>query len=265
MPAGHKLTYATIDEIVKGVCLDLFEGAQREIQYTHWAIKYINRWHMDCAREIKTIKLKMTPWKSIELPDDCVDWVAVGIQDGNLIKTFVHNRDIAVAYDKDANGQKIYNEDPADPINDIINCNTDQSNGVWNFMNYAPYGADPGRLFGLRMRDNGLGYFTEIRNEGSCEIQLRTNLASTTTIYLQYLATAVTPDKETLIHPYAKEMIAKGVHLERAIHVKDKGMYGIAKSEFDEEFNRTIDRQWDYNIEEIMEWMDEGKRMTPHI
>jgi hypothetical protein len=262
MPAGNKKTYQTINDIVDGVCLDLGEGSNRKEQYFHWAIKHVNRWHMDQAREIKTVKLKMTQWKAIVMPDDCIDWIKVGIQDGNVIKTFVHTRDIALCNEVDSTGVKVYNEDPA-AVSDIP---TDSALN-WTFYNYTQNGEDPGRLYGLGMKDNGFGYFTENRNSDTCEIQFRTNVDAGSNIYLEYLATGFNPCGETLIHPYATELVALGIHHERLKHNSNVSRILVkeAKEEMNEEFNRVQDRMWDYNVEEILEWISNGQSMSPKV
>lgn len=265
MPSGNKKTYKTINEIVDEVCLDLGEGSHRKEQYFRWAIKHVNRWHMDQAREIKTVRIKMTPWKAIVMPEDCIDWIKVGIQDGNLIKTFVHTKDIALWNDKDANGVKIYNDDPVDSLGSIVDCTTDTSL-YWPFYNYNEYGEDSGRLFGLAMKDNGFGYFTENRNAGSCELQFRTKVDAGTNIYLEYLATGFTANKECLIHPYATDLVAQGIHKERArFAIKTEGIaqYRIACEEYDQEFERVKDRMWDYNVEELLEQIRNGQQLSP--
>jgi hypothetical protein len=84
---GNRQTYRTIEEIVDGVCLDLGEGNHRKEQYLRWAIQEAQEWKMDMAKEVKTVKLDLTAWKSIVLPSDCIDWIKIGIQDGDVIKT----------------------------------------------------------------------------------------------------------------------------------------------------------------------------------
>jgi hypothetical protein len=264
MPKGHKDTFKTISQIVDGVCLDLGEGSHRKEQYYHWAIKHIERWNMDQAREVKTVELKLTPWKAIELPKDCIDWIAIGIQAGNVIKTFVHNRDIALLHQKDAAGVKMYNDNPKDSDYDIEASDV-YTEYQWPFYNFTSYGEDPGRLFGLMVKDSGLGYFTENRNQDSCEIQFKTKIKAGTKIYVEYLSNGFCPCKETLVHPYACELIALGIHHERLKFDKSapRSVVYEAKQEYEEEFRRVVDRMWDYSIEDIIEDIRGSYKLTP--
>lgn len=263
MPAGNKATYANIKEIVDGVCMDLQEGSHRKEQYFHWAIKYVKKWKMDMAKEMKVVQLSLTPWKSIILPDDCIDWIICGVQKGNLIETFVHTKDMALINEIDTNGVKIYNETPSNPVSDALV--TDPNTAIsWPFTNFTPYGEDPGKLFGLQMKDNGLGYFSESRSQDRQEIQFRTDLPSTTKIYFGYLAPAIVYNMETLVHPYAVDWITAGIHYQRHKHGnKDKGAIKIAKDELDEEIRLLVDRLWDWNVDELLEWLRYNYKMNP--
>src|SRR5258706_50471 len=136
---GNRQTYQTVEQIVDGVCLDLGEGMQRKEQYLHWALKEMERWKMDGAKEVKTVKLQLTAWKSIELPSDCIDWIKVGVQDGDVIKAFVNKNDIAVIQDTDGDNIPIVNEDPQSlPI-------VDPTLLPIPFYNFLYPGNDPGR------------------------------------------------------------------------------------------------------------------------
>lgn len=262
---GHKNTYSTIEGIVDSVCLDLGEGAHRKEQYLGWAIKEANRWKFDMANEVKTVELTLTPWKSVELPQDCINWVKLGVQDGNVIKVFVHRKDIAIYHQLNENGIPINNEDPVS----VLDLTIDPNNIVYPFFNYNPTGENPGKLFGYGVKDNGFGYFTENRNEDSNEIQFRTKVSSNSKIYLEYIADSWSPNAQTLIHPFACELIELGIHYRRLKFDKARGNRNIgaddvrtAKNDYNEEFGRVIDRKWEYTVEDILEKVAETNLLT---
>lgn len=262
---GNKQTYRTIEEIVDGVCLDLGEGNHRKEQYLRHAISEAERWRMDMAREVKTVKLPLTSWKAIQLPSDCVDWIAVGIQDGDVIKAFVNKNDIAIINDLDGSNIKIVNPPPVSmptlSLTDLI-----LTSNMFPFFNYSDEWGNPGKLFGQVVKDNGFGYFTVNRNENCDEIQFRTKVDSTSKIYLEYLSDGWNPDSQTAIHPYAAELITLGIHYRRLKFNKNESrtLVAEAKRDYNEEYGRVIDRMWDYSVEDIVETISNAYMLVPN-
>jgi hypothetical protein len=259
---GNKQTYRTLEQLVDGVLMDRGQGAHRKEQCLRWGIQEMERWRMDMAREVKTVKLELTDWKAIELPADCIDWIKVGIQDGNVIKAFVNKRDVAIHHDLDENNVPIVNSEPA-------SLTVDSSCPTVPFYNYQSGGQDPGQIFGQLVKDNGLGYFTVNRNDDRDEIQFRTNTAAGSAIYLEYLSDSWSPDKQSAVHPYSAELIELGIHYRMLKFDKANGNRSVsaddvrlAKNDYQEEYNRVIDRLWDYSVEDIIDMMTEGYMLT---
>jgi hypothetical protein len=254
---GNRQSYVTIEEIVDGVCLDLGEGNHRKEQYLRWAIQEAQRWKMDMAKEVKTVKLDLTDWKSIVLPSDCIDWIKIGIQDGDVIKTFVNRNDTAIYHDLDPLNVKVANPDPVSLLQ------TDLAGYTVPFYNYSGW-QDSGKIFGQIVKENQFGYFTVNRNDNSDEIQFRTKVDSTSKIYLEYLADGFNPNSQSLVHPYAEELVTLGIHYRRLKFNKTESrqMVAEAKRDYQEEYYRVIDRIWDYSIEDITETLNNGYGLT---
>lgn len=259
---GNKQTYKTIEQIVDSVCLDLGEGNHRKEQYLHWAIKEADRWKMDKAREVKTVQLTMTPWKAIELPSDCIDWIKLGIQDGDVIKTFINKNTIAIHHQLGANNIPIENKEP-ESLKDTGIIDDNYYGGVVFFNYLDPYGGT-GKLFGQVRKDNELGYFTVNSNENRDEIQFSTHVKHGSKIYLEYLADSWNPNNQTVIHPYGVELIELGVHYRR-LKFNEKtprSLVAEAKRDYDEEYTRVIDRLWDYSTEDLIDASLEAYMLT---
>lgn len=261
---GHKSTYITLTDLVGEAMANVGETIHMKEDFLRWGIKYAKRHHMDEAKEVKTRQIQLTPWKAIELPDDCVDWIQVGVQCGNMIKTFVHDHNIALDHEC-VDKVKQYNKD----------CNTFDNLEIvpdyfLPFYNATFLGEDPGKLFGNMLKDNGWGYFTENNNQGSCEIQFKTDLPSTTVIYLEYISSGFDPNEETLLHPYAADHIRAGIEYEyvrfkwrSGASKYNRAMLEEAKMYYEEEFDRFIDRIWDLSVEDIIEHLKSGYKLTP--
>lgn len=246
---AHTKQLVSILQIVDGALLDLGESAHRKEQFIHWAITYFKMLKMDFAREIKTVKLKMTPWKAVVLPDDCVDWYMIGIRNGQDLMAFTKKsllpRDCSV--DDSAPEKATY------PLSET------SGEGI-QFFNYTEYGEDPGKMFGLLQKDNGLGYFDPNQNERVNEIQLSTHVNADAEILLLYLATLFDPRSDSVVHPYCEQFITKGIHYENLKHRRRAGNRSItadmvreAKDELDDEICNMVERRWDLSSDDIIE------------
>lgn len=246
---AHSQQLVSILEIVNEALLDLGESSHRKEQFIHWAIKGFKTLKMDFAREIRTVKLQMTPWKSIILPNDCVDWFLVGIRNGQDLMAFTKKSLLP----RDCSG------DSDEPEAASYSATLNSGEGI-QFFNSTEYGEDPGKLFGLLQKDNGLGYFAPNPNEKVNEIQLSTHVDAGTEILLLYLATLFDPRVDSVIHPYCQEYLSKYIHHENLKHRRRSGNRSIsadmvreAKHELDEETCRMVERRWDLRADDIIE------------
>lgn len=246
---AHNSQLVSIQEIANKVLADLGESAHRKEQFVMWAIDYYKRYRMDMAREIKTVSLSMTPWKSVILPNDCVDWYLIGIRNGDELMVFTKKsilpRDCSMNEDE-----------PTAADYESLDVNGD---GV-QFFNYTENGEDPGKLFGLLVKDNGLGYFAPNPNQRVNEIQLSTHVDAGTQIILMYLGTLFDPTIESVVHPYAVEMIECGIHYANLKNRRRSGNRSItrdmikdAKDELDEAICQLAERRWDLSADDIIE------------
>jgi hypothetical protein len=255
---AHTLQLVSLEEIVNKALSDLLEGAHRKEQFLMWGLDYYRKYRMNLAREVKTVSLDMTPWKSVILPDDCVDWIMVGIRNGELINTFTKAalapRDCAC--DEDAPTEAEYKAEPG-------------SEGVV-YYNCFGFGDDAGKMYGLMHKDNGLGYFDPNPNQGVNEIQLSAKVAAGTKIYLMYLSSLFDPDRGAVVHPYCEDMVRYGIHYENLKHKRRSGNRNIspvdvkmAKDELDEEICLVAERRWDLSPEDVIAAAREGYRQIP--
>lgn len=269
---GNKLTWRPLMEIINDALTDCQGGMHRQFQFLRWGQKYAEELSFDFSRDIRTVKLNFKPWKSIELPVDCIDWVLVGIQDGEDVKTFVKDDYIPLIFQQDAtkNNQFLPNQPPS-YSSDLTQLPT-QADYMFPYLNLTSLGEDPGKLFGLVVKDNGLGYFTENRNKDVSELQFSgRDIDLTKPVYLMYVSNIWDPKKETLIHPYQAEYIVAGTLKEyeksRLSAGNGNGLaFKAASDEFDRQTLKIIDRRWDLRVEDIYEHLfKRGYQMTPKI
>lgn len=263
---GHVDIYRKLSEIVNDALDDVQAGMHWQYRFTRWAMKYAEEIHFDHAKDVRTVEVNFKPWKAIELPQDCVDWVLVGIQNGEDIMTFTKDERIAMLFQKDSNGQLMPNNPPTyETDGGAIPFEGDY---MWPWINLTHLGEDPGRMFGLRVKSNGFGYFTENRNKDISELQFSgSDIDTTQKVYLMYISNLFSPTEETLIHPYHAEYIVAGIHREFYRHKPN--VTGIekqqAEAEFDRQYLKVLDRSWDLRVEDIYEYLKARYQMTPRI
>lgn len=255
---AHDSQLLTIEELVNQVSLDLGEGMQRKEQFLSWGVEIFKKWRANMAREFKSVTLEMTPWKSIILPSDCVDFILVGVKNGESFDTFTNKklglRDCAC--DDDEPTKAVY-------------CTEPGSEGR-QFNNITEFGEDPGKLYGLISKDNRLGYLNANHIEGSNEIQLSDSVKAGTRIRLIYLATLFNPDIDCCVHPYAQPMMQAYMHWRNLQRRRQAGNRNIspvdiqmAKAEFDEEWCHLAEMRMEITSETIVELIRDGYRLSP--
>lgn len=258
---GHIDIYRPLLEVVNDALWDCQLSQHEQGRFLRFGQKYAEECHFDHLRDIRSVEVNLTPWKAIELPVDAVDWVAVGIQNGNDVMTFINDKKQALLFDK-VNGVKQPLADPsyASNLSDI----PIEAGFTFPFLNYS-MGA--GKIFGLRVHDNGLGYVTENRNKDSNELQFKFTLPSTVgPIYLTYISNLWDPKEETLIHPYFAEYIVAGIKREYYGHRPGEGqLLDFAQKEFDRQYLKLLDRSWDLTVEDVLEMIKNQWTMTPKI
>lgn len=247
---AHSGQLVSILEIVNKALADLGESSHRKEQFILWSVDYFRKLKMDMAREIRTVSLSMTAWKSVILPDDCVDWYLIGIRNGQDLMAFTKKSILA----RDCSC------DEDEPTTADYASRTDVLGEGINFFNYTEFGEDPGKLYGLLVKDNGLGYFAPNPNPRVNEIQLSTHVPAGTPIILMYLATLFDPTVDSVVHPYCEDMIRKGIHYENLKHRRRSGNRNItrdmildAKQELDDEICLVAERRWDLSEDDIIE------------
>ncbi len=262
---GNQKTYRKLSEIVNDALDDVAAGMHWQYRFTRWGMKYAEELHFDTLRDIRTVLVNFKPWKAIELPDDCVDWCFVGIQNGEDIMTYINDPHTALEFAKDEANELLPNQVPT--YFGDHSMNPGNGDYMYPYMNLTPTGEDPGKLFGLRVKYNGLGYFTENSNKDINELQFKgPDIDVTQQVYLTYISNIWDPKEETLIHPMLAEYIVAGILKEYYKHKPGLGFQvSEANAEFDRQYWKVIDRNWDLRVEDVYEYFKYRYQLTPRI
>ncbi|HDZ26202.1 hypothetical protein LCGC14_1022950 [marine sediment metagenome] len=249
----------TLDYCTRSALFDISAGMERYEQFLHWAIEGYRDFHFDLAKEIRVKEIDMLPYKAIDFPDDYVDWVKVGIRCGDIVKTFTHEENMPWIWD-----QKEC-EKQAHEVCNLSDATLDNTAGGWYFYNtYNSRGQDQGRLFGLGIKDNGLGYFSISREFKQFQFSIK--VASGSKIYLEYIADGIKPCAVTVVNIYAAKLIKLYVHWMRIKFNRSSPKWRIDQAEkyYWDEFDRVGERLLDLTYEDVLQASRDGYMLAPY-
>lgn len=234
-------------------------GLERYELYLQHAKDIYKMWKMDMSREVKTVEIELTSWKAIEWPDDFVDWTLIGLRRNGRLYVFSNDNEIPLYFDRTTDNDPLPNTETFDDIGDL---QLDESR-AFNFRNFNGFGEDAGRLTGLSVKNNGVGYFRI--NKERREIQLNP-IMEVETAYLEYLASANNPCQKTIVPEYAHQLIKDGITWRARKHSKNTPRSHVkeAKDDFWQEWSRVQQRTDDTTIADIVEAALDGYGSFPH-
>jgi hypothetical protein len=199
------MRWRTLDGIVRSCLLQ----SEKTI---HWYLPYLKA-GSDCLREltfdtlevINTIRLQLNSYKAVGLPCDFVDWVKVGIPQGQFVQPLLQREGINRLNNFDDNGRKTTYNLPDPDNQDVLDANMINVNGLWIENHFNDKGENVGRYFGI-----GAGSepdtFKVLRERS--EIQFNEALGQEDDpIILEYISDGQTSNAATKIHPYAQRTI----------------------------------------------------------
>lgn len=256
----------TLDSIVRSALMDLGEpGLHRYEQFKSWGIEAYRDFHFDLSKNIKTTQLDLTAWKAadLDLIPDFVDWVMIGVRINGELRAFVNNDNLALYFD-DANTDGFPDIQPTD--DDYVYDPTDESNrfGYW-FWGLNSHGEDTGQMFGLTVKNNGVGYFR--MNKQRNEIQFNPGLSATTKIYLEYISDGFDPGAVTVVSIYAAKLIKLYIHWQRLKFNKSSNMAQIenARRDYFVEYYMVQNRVNPITVDDVLEAARGGYKLTPSL
>lgn len=249
----------TLDSIVRSAIMDIGDTMSRYEQFKHWGIEGFRDFHFDMAREIKTVTLTLTAWKAVTIPTDMVDWVMIGVIVDNKIRVFTHDDRISL-YKPDLDEDGI-----TDAIVTTASPTVQESVPYWFWNNRTSNGEDAGQLYGLTVKDNGVGYYK--MNTERREIQFSPAVDGSTPIYLEYITDGFNPTEATVVNIYAAKLIKLYIHWQRHEFAKSSNMAqkARAKDMYDKEYFRVKDRIQTITVEDVLECARDGYRLVQSV
>lgn len=210
--------YISVDQVVNdfllNVDVDDYAGHATDISVRTHALRGIRELGFDVQKIVKSIKLPIESNDTIELPDDFVDFIKIGIVGSNgIVHVFGENKNInqSMAYVLDSNGNQIDSDD--DGVFDRVDSKGPTASGspevdlVENglesfiFRNYL-YDGGLGVLYGFG-GGKTFGQFRLNLEQNRIEISNTTNASEVVMEYISDEARSSNP----VVHVYAEDAL----------------------------------------------------------
>lgn len=214
----------TILGVAKAVSADLEEYGTHQLgAYVTMAKRGYRELKLSSLMKVKTVKLPLNTYHALDLPSDCMAWVATGIQYGDKVLVLGTAEDVALYHDKDDCGVPIDNPHQRS-LSDTLNGTNPES-----YMPYWFSGWDGGNISGLVDGDptSFCGYHTGLNYKGffnwdkdANQLQFSTNV-NVKNVLLMYISDASSCNESTKVEAVVFKWLVCYVHEKRTRHRRD--------------------------------------------
>ena len=201
------MIYTTLDKIIRRVLLQKRLPIHYYVEFLVHASNAVRELSYDSLRVINTIELTPNQYWAIDLPCDYVDWVQVGMKQGQFVQPITQRDSINPLVQQLPNGQPT-----TYGAANSVNLDFPFWPGYWMFQNIDDLGENVGRLYGYNTGYGNNG-FKVIPERG--QIQL-TETYDGGTIMLDYISDGQQADNATRIDPLAQSTIEAYINWKRS-------------------------------------------------
>jgi len=187
----------TLDNIVRSALAEKQYPLHWYLQYLTYGVDSLRQLNMDVMQNVKSVRLPVNSYFAATLPNDFVDYIRVGNEQGEFISSMGEKRDVYNRLNNfDAQGNKISYGDTN------VNVTPTNWDGLWytNFINDK--GEHLGRMFNNTPAFNNS--FVILRERS--EIQFDKTITDTS-ITMDYITDGLSTDASNTVHPYAVDAI----------------------------------------------------------
>ena len=180
------MRYTSLHKIVTGYLLKRRYPIHFYIEFLTYCASGLTELQFDTLQNIQTKLLPINNYGAITLPFDYLDWVKVGISNGQFVRPLASRSGLSRLSNLDTSGNSVpYNSDEF----------------VWNSvsgLNINEKYENTGRQYGGRV--NGDNTFIYVKERGEIQVNLNIQAAN---IVLEYISDGSESDNATKVHPYA--------------------------------------------------------------
>ncbi len=212
------MVLTNLDQITRLTLLERSMPLHYYLEILYHASSCLRELTVDTLKIVNTVELPVNSYFAIDVPNDCVDILSLGIPVGSLLHPVPQNSAITPLRNRDSSGNFIpFTNDNNQNGVTVFGFNT---NWLW-FWNINDYGEPTGRYFGAHgsSQQNGYNWIKE-RNQ----IKL-TNTFTSPTAVLMYVSNGQSSDNASQIDTQAIRTIQTYTDWQRSPYamVKDSG------------------------------------------
>lgn len=203
----------TLDSIVTGILLKKRYPIHFYVEFLTYAASGMRELSFDSLKNIRAKKIPINTYGAIPCPCDYMDWIKVGIPNGQYIRPLSSRPGLNRLNNFDTTGTKIpYTEDNF-------------------FSGFIPFGVVAsnsfiGGFYGNRGDGSGTFLYVKERNE----IQINVSV-DTTEVILEYISDGTESDNATKINPYAIAAIEAYCDWQETKNKRGAGDYAVAQAQ----------------------------------
>jgi hypothetical protein len=197
-----KRKFFTVGAIVEQVQIDKDLPSHYFNKLLSWALWNLVQLKLDSGKEVKTILLPISEVHTVDLPVDYIDWTAIGIQEGQYIRTLSVNSDLSTIDRTETEPEFTRAFPPGYMPNGIA---VDPYIG-YAFSNYGGR-ALPSIGGGLPHR----GHYQIVKRPGNCSQLLLDGTITCDNLYLEYICLGINPCGETVVDPYMAQYVRAAI------------------------------------------------------
>lgn len=195
------MKYSSLDTIVKGVLMNKGYTLHWYLQCLKYASDCLRELAMDDLKIINSASITLTPYSAAPIPVDCIDWIRIGIKNGEYVKPLTQVDGYNRMYNYGTNGLP-------KPWPDIVENLSDLAYFGVPFLTYYvnqynSRGENIGGLFGYRTDGSPFTFMVvKERNEIQLDPQLHAK-----TIVLDYISDGRSASAVSMVDTYAEACI----------------------------------------------------------
>ena len=195
-----KNKFFKVSSIVDQVCIDLELPTDKYFnKFLSWALFGIVDLKMDAANDVITVKLPVSDVNTVTLPENYVDWVKIGVQDGQYVRTYCVNKELSTQ-DRTLGEPEFSRSAPPGWL----------PSGVDFGYEFSNYGGSAISAVGYGMPNTG--QFKVVARPGNnYEILLDAGMAGQD-LYVEYIGLGIDPCGETVLNPQLGQWCRSLVH-----------------------------------------------------
>lgn len=201
------MIYTSLDQIVRRVLLQKRLPIHYYVEFLAHGAACIRELSYDSLRIVNTVTLQLNTYNAADLPCDYIDWVLVGVKQGQFIQPITQRDTINNLTNYNAQGQPILYGGA-----NTVNMDFPFWPGYWMFQNIDDLGENLGRLYGYNTGIDPNG-FKVIRERGQIQF---TESFNNCRIVMQYISDGQNCDNASKLDPMVQSAVEAYINWKRS-------------------------------------------------